>query len=562
MEKICVGIDLGTTYSLVAAMEDGVPKILANELGEELMPSAVAMAEDHQLLVGRAAIDRMIVKPEDGCAFFKRDMGSQTTYQLGKEKWTAIDCSARVLSELKRVAEMRLGQEVTSAVISVPAYFHNEQREATLQAAKIAGLQVERLINEPTAAALAYGFRAGEELTNVLVFDLGGGTFDVTLLELFDGVIEVKATGGESRLGGEDYTDALMQWLIHHHRVKVKDEEAGVYREKIQKIKKKLSFEDEAILEWNGQSIKVSLADFKTATQGLTARLRPVVLRVLRDAKMEAKMIDAILLVGGASRMKLIREMMEYDFKGIEIREVDPDRIVALGACVQMGLCMDHAAVADIVLTDVCPHTLGLEISHRHMKSYQQDGLFSPIIDRNTMLPCSKSGLYHALHEDQDVINLKIYQGEARLVKENHFIGEVVVTGVKAYGKSDVSGTVDVRFSYDMNGVLEVEATILHSGKIVSKVFQQSLGMLTEVQVQESIRRFQSYKIHPRDMVANRAILERANRLFMDLRGEMREELDLMIRQFEVALDSQDLDRYQQKREELEGWMKRILPED
>src|SRR3569623_1451875 len=205
-----VGIDLGTTNSLVAHFADGQPVVLANEMGESLTPSAVAVAADGTLLVGRAARDRLVVAPDSGRAFFKRDMGTSAVYKFGGRTWTPVECSALILREMKRIAELRLGKPVTSAVITVPAYFLDHQRQATVEAAQIAGLKVERLLNEPTAAALAYGYRNDEELNTLLVFDLGGGTFDVTLLESFEGVVEVKASSGESRLGGEDYTDALM----------------------------------------------------------------------------------------------------------------------------------------------------------------------------------------------------------------------------------------------------------------------------------------------------------------------------------------------------------------
>ena len=208
-----IGIDLGTTNSLVAICDENGPRVLANELGDDLTPSVVAVAEDGAVLVGRAAKDRLITHPEAGRAFFKRDMGTDATYAFGGRRWSPVECSAVVLREMKRIAETHLGREVDSAVITVPAYFHDQQRQATVDAAKIAGLRVERLLNEPTAAALAYGFNREDDLNTLLVFDLGGGTFDVTVLECFEGVVEVKASSGDGRLGGEDYTEALIAWV-------------------------------------------------------------------------------------------------------------------------------------------------------------------------------------------------------------------------------------------------------------------------------------------------------------------------------------------------------------
>ncbi|MBU6180169.1 MAG: Hsp70 family protein, partial [Verrucomicrobia bacterium] len=261
-----IGIDLGTTNSLVAILRDGHPMTLLNELGEDLVPSAVAVAKDGGLLVGRAAKDRLVTAPDAGRAFFKRDMGTPAVYPFGGRTWTPVECSAAILRELKRIAELRLETAVDKAVITVPAYFHDLQRQATLEAARIAGLEVERLVNEPTAAALAYGFRPDADMSTLMIFDLGGGTFDVTLLECFDGVIEVKASAGESRLGGEDYTDHLAEWIIEKVRWRPDGPDRGHWREQVEELKRQLGRAESATIRTGKREIEVTRRDFQEAT--------------------------------------------------------------------------------------------------------------------------------------------------------------------------------------------------------------------------------------------------------------------------------------------------------
>ncbi|MEM7246398.1 MAG: Hsp70 family protein [Acidobacteriota bacterium] len=306
-----IGIDLGTTNSLVACMRDGRPEVLTNELGERMTPSAVALAEDGLELVGRAAHDRLVREPSSGVRRFKRDMGTPATYRFGRRNWSPIECSARVLRELKRIAELRLEQPVERAVISVPAYFHDPPRQATLDAAELAGLKVERLINEPTAAALAHGFQERDAESELLVFDLGGGTFDVTVLELFEGVVDVRASAGISQLGGEDYSDALVSAVVE--RLGLKDDEAvrQALRPAVEVVKRRLAIEERAELEWDGRRVELGRDDLVKATAELTERLRPVLVRCLRDAELGFADLDGVILAGGATRMTLVRELLD-----------------------------------------------------------------------------------------------------------------------------------------------------------------------------------------------------------------------------------------------------------
>lgn len=555
-----VGIDLGTTNSLVSVFEDGVPRVLSNELGEELTPSAVAVAEDGTLLVGRAAKDRLIVSPESGSAFFKRDMGTSAAYRFGGRRWTPLECSAVVLREMKRVAELHLGSPVTSAVISVPAYFHDHQRQATIDAAKIAGLHVERLINEPTAAALAHGFGNNADLNTLLVFDLGGGTFDVTVLECFDGVMEVKASAGESRLGGEDFTDALVEWINKQCGWTPEPGQSTGWRQAVDQLKRQLTEEDFQILEVDGQTLEIGRTELLEATSSLLARLRPVMRKALRDAQLTPKQLDAVLLVGGASRMPLVQQVVMEDFGSVPCTLMDPDRAVAMGAAVQQALCTGSAAVKDLVLTDVCPHSLGVEVVKALLPGQVQPGFFDPILDRNTTVPVSRSRTYYSLHPMQDEALIKVYQGESRLTKENHHIGQVRVTGLRQPAGRETDGSFEVRFSYDMNGILEVEVTVQATGAKLVEVFEQRPGTMTKAEIAECLRRIQPLKVHPRETPAMRARLERAERLYIELNGTMRTSLSLLVDTFEAALATQDPTLISATAAELDNFMSPFFP--
>ena len=534
-----IGIDLGTTNSLVSIFENGEPRILANELGEELTPSAVAIAEDGSLLVGRPAKDRLAVDPKSGKAFFKRDIGSGATYSFGGQSWDPVTLSALILREMLRIAQMHTGGTLDSAVITVPAYFHDQQRQATLEAAKIAGIKVDRIVNEPTAAALAYGYRNPDLESQILVFDLGGGTFDVTLLEIFDGVIEVKSSAGESRLGGEDYTDAFCSFLEEKHQWTPPADQTGSWRQRVEITKRQLSSKKTASISIDENLVEVTREQLIESTQAITNKLRPIMTRCLRDAHTSAADLSDVLLVGGASRMPPIRDFIHTTLKRIPSSKVDPDRVVALGAAVQACLCADGEAVSDIVLTDVAPHTLGVEIAKEHSQGRQEPGYFSPIIDRNSVVPTSKLQTYNTFHPHQDEIDVKVYQGESRLTKDNQRIGALRVTGLRQRPGQEQPGLADIRFSYDMNGILEVEVTALSSGKKQSLVIEQRPGTLSKKEMAAALERLKPLKFHPRDLLPNRARLERASRVYTELLGPAREQLNFLVDQFEAALATQ-----------------------
>jgi molecular chaperone HscC len=536
-----VGIDLGTTNSLVAVMGEGEPRTIPNELGEHLTPSAVAVAEDGTLLVGRAARDRIARAPDAGRAFFKRDMGTSARYRFGDRQWSPTECSAAVLRELKRVAEAHLGTAVETAVVSVPAYFHDPQRRATIEAARVAGLRVERLVNEPTAAAMAFGYRAGPEHRRLLVFDLGGGTFDVTVLETFEGVVEVRASAGDSRLGGEDYTDALLAVVLGPGGVPARDPAWGRLRALAEVAKRSLTDRESVDVDLGDRRVTVSRDRFVSATAAITARIRPLLRRCLLDARLAPGALDDVLLVGGATRMPHVRALVEEEFGRPGNRLLDPDRAVALGAAVHAAMVARHEAVRDLVLTDVCPHSLGVETA-KAFGAHVQPGFFAPILDRNLTVPVSRSERFHTMNPLQDEIDVRVFQGESRRTSENVCLGSFNVRGLQHRPAQKSPGEVDLRFTYDANGVLEVEATVVESGQKVVKVIECNPGVLSPQELRDAVEALQPLKIRPRDLLPHRARLERAYRLFAETTGERRAVLSARLDAYETSLEAGNAD--------------------
>ncbi len=457
-----VGIDLGTTNSAVGVWRDGAPVLIPNSLGDVLTPSAVGLSEAGELLVGMAARERQSTHPELTATTFKRLMGTQQRIRLGRTEYSAEDLSALVLRSLKADAEAWLGEPVSRAVITVPAYFNDKQRKATRRAGELAGFTVERLVNEPTAAALAYGIHTLEEEEPFLVFDLGGGTFDVSIVEITDGIIEVRASAGDNRLGGEDFNDVLAALAREHFNPGAQLVEgrgsllSQTLRAAAERARRTLSERDTATIDfvWDGEahSIAGSAAAFEERAEPLLARMREPVLRSLRDSNIRADSLKEVLLVGGATRMPIVRRAVTRMFGRFPSTRLDPDQAVALGAAVQAGLKARDAALDEVRLTDVCPFTLGIATSERLPGGGIRDDVFAPIIERNTVVPASRVQSFSTVHNGQRAVNVAVYQGESRSVSANVRLGEISIP-VPPAPAGHVA--VDCRFSYDASSLLE-----------------------------------------------------------------------------------------------------------
>lgn len=541
-----VGIDLGTTNSACAVFRDGQTVMVPNALGHVLTPSAVSIDPDGAVLVGLAARERQSTHVGSTAVAFKRYMGTDKIVELGKKSFRAEELSALVLRALKADAEAFLGEAVTEAVITVPAYFNDRQRKATRRAGELAGLKVERLINEPTAAALAYGLHQRDRETQFLVFDLGGGTFDVSILELFDGVIEVRASAGDNRLGGEDFNDVMVQLIGRDLQTQIGDIRMAPevlqqrVREAAERMRRQLSEQGEASarLVWNGQDLYTTITteDFEAASEPLVKRLRDPVLRSLRDTGIEASRLDEVVLVGGATRMPLIRRTVTRMFGRFPSHAIDPDEAVARGAAIQAGLKSRDAALKEVVLTDVCPYSMGIEITEPQAQGGLMTGIFSPILVRNCVVPVSREQAYSALDDRQAFVELNVYQGESRWVRDNVFLGRLEVP-VQPGRAREIP--INVRFSYDINGLLEVNAEVPLTGiRRELLVYDPEAIPAGELELRRAA--LAALKVHPRDTERVRALLARAGRCIEAALGEERAFLNAATSRFEAAVETQD----------------------
>ena len=539
-----VGIDLGTTNSAVGYYADDGPRLIPNSLGDLLTPSAVSVDAGGEVLVGLAARDRQATRPRDTATVFKRLMGTGKETVLNGIRFAPEDLSALVLGSLKRDAEAHLGEAVTGAVVTVPAYFNDRQRKATRRAGELAGVPVERLINEPTAAALSYGIVDRSDREPFLIFDLGGGTFDVSIVEIFEGIIEVRASAGDNRLGGEDFNEVMMTLARGKLGLPHPDNKPGLrelMRDAAERARRGLSDADAAEfgLVWDGAEhrTEITTADFEAAAAPLIERLRDPVLRAMRDGNIRADAVSEIVLVGGATRMPLVRRTVTRMFGRFPSTAVHPDHAVALGAAVQAGLKSKAADLAEVRLTDVCPFTLGVDVMERDRFGREHSGIFSPIIERNTVLPTSRVHRFATASNNQKLVAFGIFQGESRQVSANVKLGQVELP-VPPRPAGEVA--VDCRFTYDVSGLLEVDISIPLTGEARQLVIADEADATTEEDLAARRAALAALKIHPRDQDANKALLARAERAYENFVGDRRELIGRLIQHWEGALATQD----------------------
>ncbi len=556
-----VGIDLGTTNSLIGVWREGAVALVPNALGQFLTPSAVGVGDDGTVLVGLPARERAATYPTLTATVFKRYMGTDRELFLGRKGYRPEELSALVLRSLKADAEAFLGAPIEEAIITVPAYFNDLQRKATKAAGALAGLKVERLLTEPTAAALAYGLDAKDDDELVLVVDLGGGTFDVSLLHRFEGVIEVRATAGDSWLGGEDFVDAIVKAFVAGPGAAVAAEAGtagsaanALLRRQAELAKRALSAHDSATvsLVHRGKPIEWALSrtDFETISEPLLARLRAPIERALRDARVEPDALARIILAGGASQMPAFRRLITRLFRRLPVYQINPEEVVGRGAAVRAGMAMRGQGLDEMVMTDVAPFTLGVETSIKHGEGSGSriDGQFLPIIERNTVIPVSRSEMVHTIEDNQRRMAIRVFQGELRLVKDNVRLGELnIALPPGAAGKEKV----DIRFTYDTSGLLEVDVTTLSTGRTETLVIEGNPGVLQPDEIAKRLAALAKLKVHPRDDIANRTLIARAERLYEERLGNTRATIGEALGVFTVAVE-------RQKPEEIERARKRL----
>lgn len=555
-----VGIDLGTTNSLVGIWRGGDAVLIPNALGHKLTPSAVGLGDDGSILVGLPARERLSTHPALTATAFKRYMGTDRLLRLGdKGSYRPEELSALVLRSLKSDAEAFLGQPVDEAIITVPAYFNDVQRKATKAAGALAGLKVERLLTEPTAAALAYGIDAQVDDELLLVVDLGGGTFDVSLLHRFEGIMEVRATAGDSWLGGEDFVDAIVAAFRARAGASVGSlslaAEAALRRQ-AELAKRKLSTTDGATISLvhDGKPIEWTLGrdEFEVICEPLLLRLRGPIERALRDARVDPDSLSRIILAGGASQMPIFRRLIARLFRRLPIHLINPEEVVARGAAVRAGMIERGAGLEEMRMTDVAPFTLGIETSVRNSGRANDHsyGIFLPIIERNTVIPASRSHVVTTIDDNQRAMVLKAFQGESRLVKDNVLLGELTLALPPGPAGRE---SVDVRFTYDSSGLLEVQATALSTGLVKKVLIEGNPGVMSSDEIERRLAELEKLKLHPREDAENRALVARAERLFEEHLGDARAAVGDALTTFTAALDRQNPDEIRMTRRRLLG---------
>lgn len=550
-----VGIDLGTTNSLVAYFGEDGAKIIPNRLGKNLTPSVVSVDEEGNVYVGKTARERMSLYPDSVASAFKRSMGTERTYDLSGHKFKPEELSSMVLRSLKEDAESYLGEEITEAVISVPAYFDDKRRKATKRAGELAGLKVERMISEPTAAAVAYGLYDKTRDTRFLVFDLGGGTFDVSILELYHNILEVRAVAGDNYLGGEDFTEVMAKLFLQKTKLSLQNmsekEQVRLYRQ-AEKAKCSINDSDKVTLsllyQEENKECEITYKEYEEACEELLMKIREPVKKSLADAGLKLGDIDEVLLIGGATRLSVVRDFLIRLFRKFPDTKLNPDETVALGAAIQAAMKERREEVKEVILTDVCSFTLGTEVVVEYEEGKFEDGRFCPIIERNTVIPASHTERLYTARDNQDKVRVRVLQGESRFSRNNLYLGELEIDVPKGARGQE---SVDVTYTYDINSLLEVEVRVVSTGATQKMIIKGQENQMTEEEIAKRMEELAYLKIQPRDYEENRLVLLRAERMYEESLGDRRKKLDRYITAFEAALKKENHDEIREKREAL-----------
>lgn len=554
-----VGIDLGTTNSLIACFTEEGPKIIPNRLGKNLTPSVVSVDEEGNVYVGETAKERMSLYPDSVAQTFKRSMGTEREYVLSGKKFKPEELSSMVIRALKEDAESYLGEEITEAVISVPAYFDDKRRKATKRAGELAGLKVERMISEPTAAAVAYGLYDKTKDTRFLVFDLGGGTFDVSVLELYHNILEVRAVAGDNYLGGEDFTAVMAKLFLQKTKLQMHnltEKEQVRLQRQAEKAKRAINDTDKVKMSLlcgeETKEAEITYKEYEEACNELLMKIREPVKRSLADAGLKLNDIDEVILIGGATRLNIVRDFLIRLFRKFPDTKLNPDETVALGAAIQAAMKERREEVKEVILTDVCSFTLGTEVVVEYEEGKFEDGRFCPIIERNTVIPASHTERLYTVKDNQEKIRVRVLQGESRFARNNLYLGELEVEIPKAPKGRE---SVDVTYTYDINSLLEVEVKVVSTGVSRKLIIKGADNQMSEEEIKKRMEELAYLKIQPRDYEENRLALLRAERVYEESLGARRKNLDHYLTAFEAALNKGDHEEIRRTREELNDFL-------
>ena len=565
-----IGIDLGTTNSLATYIDDnGEIQFVKNEYGNILIPSVVGIDENDDIIVGELAKERRMMNAGETASNFKRRMGTDAKIKVKNRTFDAQMLSSFVLKHLKENAEKQLNEKINRAIISVPAYFNDKQRRDTKMAAELAGLTVERLINEPTAAALSLGSHILDQNLKFIVLDLGGGTFDFTLLETFENIMEVLSISGDTMLGGEDFTTKICEIFLKNIKLSIadlsRDERTKLYT-KADRAKKLISLKNVEIeMEIKGKKYKseITQENFRETVKPLLVKMKVAIDKALQDGNTDAREIEKVILVGGAVKLGIIEEFVEKYFHKMRGEKIyfnnddfiennklvsiaaDPDTVVAYGVGIAVGMKERNKMFKERILTDVCPFTLGTELVGKR---------FAPIIPRNTTVPTSKSEYFYTIDDYQDKVNVGIYQGESLNIDDNLFLGNFLIDVPRNIAGKEA---INVRFTYDINGILEVEATVVSTGLKKSKLIVN--GDLSEEEKNEKIKMLEEIKIQSENKNKDKLLLERANRIYAEIvNTEIRNHISGYLKNYQMVVATGDRIRIQKAKESFSQFFDKI----
>ena len=568
-----IGIDLGTTNSLATYIDDnGEIQFIKNEYGNILIPSVVGIDENDAIIVGELAKERRMMNAGETASNFKRRMGTDAKIKVKNRTFDAQMLSSFVLKHLKENAEKQLNEKINRAIISVPAYFNDKQRRDTKMAAELVGLTVERLINEPTAAALSLGSHILDQNLKFIVLDLGGGTFDVTLLETFENIMEVLSISGDTMLGGEDFTTKICEIFLKNIKLSIadlsRDERTKLYT-KADRAKKLISLKNVEIeMEIKGKKYKseITQENFRETVKPLLVKMKVAIDKALQDGNTDAREIEKVILVGGAVKLGIIEEFVEKYFHKMRGEKIyfnnddfiennklvsiaaDPDTVVAYGVGIAVGMKERNKVFKERILTDVCPFTLGTEIVGRR---------FAPIIPRNTTVPTSRSEYFYTIEDYQSQVTVGIYQGESLNIDDNLFLGEFLLDVPQNLAGKEA---INVRFTYDINGILEVEAKVVSTGVKKSKLIIN--GDLSEEEKNEKIKMLEEIKIQSENKNKDKLLLERANRIYAEIvNTEIRNHISDYLENYKMVVATGDRIRIQKTKESFSQFLDKIDPE-
>ena len=568
-----IGIDLGTTNSLATYIDDnGEIQFIKNEYGNILIPSVVGIDENDAIIVGELAKERRMMNAGETASNFKRRMGTDAKIKVKNRTFDAQMLSSFVLKHLKENAEKQLNEKINRAIISVPAYFNDKQRRDTKMAAELAGLTVERLINEPTAAALSLGSNILNQNLKFIVLDLGGGTFDVTLLETFEDIMEVLSISGDTMLGGEDFTTKICEIFLKNIKLSIadlsRDERTKLYT-KADRAKKLISLKNVEIeMEIKGKKYKseITQENFRETVKPLLVKMKVAIDKALQDGNTDAREIEKVILVGGAVKLGIIEEFVEKYFHKMRGEKIyfnnddfiennklvsiaaDPDTVVAYGVGIAVGMKERNKVFKERILTDVCPFTLGTEIVGRR---------FAPIIPRNTTVPTSRSEYFYTIEDYQSQVTVGIYQGESLNIDDNLFLGEFLLDVPQNLAGKEA---INVRFTYDINGILEVEAKVVSTGLKKSKLIVN--GDLSEEEKNEKIKMLEEIKIQSENKNKDKLLLERVNRIYAEIvNTEIRNHISDYLENYKMVVATGDRIRIQKAKESFSQFLDKIDPE-